>query len=155
MALISPLKAQNLWESSLAYDGTVIRDLNFINPNTGFVIGADSHGVIAVSKTTDKGRNWVYIHSNWPSSWTYFCSVYFVNENTGFAAYNNNNATPRNVIRKTTNAGDPDPYWWTTTLSWLPRSEQCKIRFSDVNHGLSSLQQALAYTEQSAWCNRI
>jgi len=67
----------------------------FINSNQGWTIGNYKGGKGRILKTTDGGNNWT-LCGNPPS--TYYYSVYFANENTGWVAGNS--------IIKTTDGGN-------------------------------------------------
>lgn len=85
-------------------------DMDFVNPNTGF-IGADGGRIL---KTTNGGNNWVINIIN-PS--VNFISLDFSSVNTGFAAGSNG------IMYKTTNTG----------VSWAPVSTPVSFAVQAIN----------------------
>jgi photosystem II stability/assembly factor-like uncharacterized protein len=73
---------------------TTLYDLDFIDENTGWIVGTG--GMIV--KTTNGGQTWLYNNSNTSTS-TQIYGVDFVNSTTGWAVAQNG------IIRKTTDGG--------------------------------------------------
>lgn len=82
------------WILKLADSSSIYRSIQFINTNTGFVVGTSNS---SFAKTTDAGESWSVFESYlFGGLW----SVYFIDANTGIAA------GEYRVIR-TTNGGEP------------------------------------------------
>jgi photosystem II stability/assembly factor-like uncharacterized protein len=77
-----------------AFGTTMLYDLDFIDENTGWIVGTG--GMIV--KTTNGGQTWLYNNSNTSTS-TQIYGVDFVNSSTGWAVAQNG------IIRKTTDGG--------------------------------------------------
>ena len=93
----------------------------FFDANTGFVAGKSG-----ILKTTDGGNTWNYVallHNR-----EEFYSIFFANENTGYAVGKSNLST--SLVYKTTDGGNT---WIEDTLNvdYILAS----VYFSDANHG--------------------
>ena len=91
-------------------------DLNFINQNTGWVVGNSGK----ILKTTNSGTNWI----DQTFEISYLLSVCFVDANTGFTVGYNG------TILKTTNGGTN---WITQTSGITPTLRS--VYFTDANTG--------------------
>ncbi len=108
----------------------IFTDVDFTNPNTGFVIG--SYGVL--KKTTDAGQNWT--SANITSGGSILTSICFVNENTGYAVGD------FGAIVRTTDAGAT----WTSQTSPFTMAYLTSVDFTDVNTGYISSGAGLLKT---------
>lgn len=86
------LHSQSGWFQQNSGTAQYLNDIQFINPNTGF-IGADSCILLV---TTNAGANWT-LFNHGPIN-NYFASIFFFNAQTGFIA-------TFNKIFRTTNGG--------------------------------------------------
>lgn len=103
--------AQSGWfqqNSGTTFD---LKDVQFLNLNTGFAVGNNASGGAGILlRTTDGGTTWTSIYNN-PSQLLY--ATYFNDANTGSIT----GASP-NHIQRTTNGGSS----WTTQLNSVPSS---------------------------------
>lgn len=92
-------------------------EIEFINPTTGISVG----GTGQVHRTTNSGINWISTTTSFFNS--YFWSVEFINNITGFAGGSNS-------LIKTTNGGNN---WF-----YIPRIPGDQIEFTDANTGYAA-----------------
>ncbi|MEO8210789.1 MAG: T9SS type A sorting domain-containing protein [bacterium] len=82
------------------------RSIQFKNVNTGYMIANYAHDVLGdsihVLKTVDGGSNWINMYSKGRA---HLSSVYFLNENTGWAAGFSRSGGNEDMILKTSNGG--------------------------------------------------
>ena len=98
--------------------GLFLKDLVFVNNNTGFAVGASGN----ILKTTNAGLNWQFQSSGTNE---YLESVKFINENTGYTV-------GYRTILKTTNSGHN---WMSYNIG---NYSLISVDFSDLNTGFTS-----------------
>lgn len=95
---------QNWYHINSNNSGGSIR-ASFVNSNTGWYVGSytgTNNNVAYIQKTTDGGINWTQQLVELTHS--YFNSVWFINENTGFVT-GNASSSGSLLIKRTTNGG--------------------------------------------------
>jgi len=117
----------------------VVKNIEFVNAKTGFVIGSSTqYNVIKggyIIKTTDAGINWIRQTSN---TNIYTSDVFFLNENTGWVVGDSG------LVLKTTtggttfvnNIGTEIPSSYTLSQNYPnPFNPMCNVQFSMSNAG--------------------
>ena len=106
--------------------GENFRGIQFINNNTGFIVGGLNGGGSLIWKTTNSGFNWFTITTPNPNA-TYFSAPFFLDENTGWVISNyvNSHMGVHCKLYKTTNSGIN----WTEQL-W--KGFISKVQFFDI-----------------------
>jgi photosystem II stability/assembly factor-like uncharacterized protein len=120
------------WEiSKSVYDFSInSRDIFFVNSEIGFVVGYNGD----IYKTTDSGEIWTKQNSG---TTLHLHSVYFLNENVGFASSQAMNCLDPDcnkgcVLLKTTNGGEE----WTKTF--FPEYLSIRsLKFFDESNGIA------------------
>lgn len=123
------------WEISKSiYDFSInSRDVYFINPNIGFVVGYNGD----IYKTTDSGITWTKQNSG---TTLHLHSVFFLNENVGFVSSQTMNCLDADcnkgsVLLKTTNGGE------TWTKNFFPDYTRIlSLKFFDDLKGIALIQ---------------
>lgn len=100
-------------------------NLQFIDENTGWIIGGSSSSSSGVLKTTDGGLNWV--SQSLPPNAGHPGAIFMLNKNYGWTGSSGNR------ILKTINGGDN----WILYSS-MPISESYHLFFADSLHGWAS-----------------
>jgi len=108
---------------------SVIRDIYFINPNTGYLCGTDNVGT---RKTTNGGLNWTSL-PNVPVI-SYNC-VYAFDENKIFLGVESDGSPDSRRIVRTTNGGST---WITDTLPGTIPIDMKDIVFQNSNTGYAA-----------------
>ncbi len=99
--------------------------IKFLNTETGYVISSNSIDNYTIKKTTNGGFNWITQYSNSNNN---LVSMFFLNENTGFACSN----FPNSFILKTSNGGNN---WQSIFTDSLLFPELNCIWFVNINTG--------------------
>jgi photosystem II stability/assembly factor-like uncharacterized protein len=96
------LSAQSGWVLYQSGADSILTDICFVNPNTGWAVGNST-----IIKSTNGGLNWVRQNFTAYTTYTVFKTVKFINENTGFVAGSHSVYQDyyANYIFKTTNGG--------------------------------------------------
>lgn len=113
------------WSEYRVPGNLFLKEIEFINPQIGFIIGGDQTGSYLL-KTTDAGQNWNLINLNNPENG---CpnGLFFKNENEGYIAGNK-------LFIKTTDGGQT----WTDIIS--ENNQDFKdVKFFDPNYGYATL----------------
>jgi photosystem II stability/assembly factor-like uncharacterized protein len=89
------------WTRAQVNINSNLTDLSFVNLNTGYVMSGDY-----LFKTINGGVNWTTQYNISPPN-SYYGSLYFINESTGWLSNNSSNGYPYcgGGIKKTTNSG--------------------------------------------------
>jgi len=110
------------------------RDIFFVNPEIGFVVGYNGD----IFKTIDSGRSWKELKSG---TTLHLHSVFFLNENVGFASSQgmdgclDSDCDKGSVLLKTTNGGET----WTKT--YFPGYTRIlSLRFFDALNGIALIK---------------
>jgi photosystem II stability/assembly factor-like uncharacterized protein len=111
------------------YSGTeYFRGIQFINNNTGFIVGGISIGGSFIWKTTNSGFNWTSLTNPNPNA-NYFSAPCFLDENTGWViSHSINQYVGSCKLYKTTNSGIN----WTEQLL---KGFISKVQFINNNTG--------------------
>ncbi|RYU93589.1 YCF48-related protein [Emticicia agri] len=107
-----------LIDATLSFD-----DIQFVNEQTGFVVGSKDHDHYII-KTTDGGKHWQKIFLN--NSINSLLKIFFLDENTGWAV-----GTSRTIM-KTTNGG---LNWFAQSHDPYSQEHLLSVFFVNSNHG--------------------
>lgn len=123
------ISSQAGWNQQFSISNYEIWSIFFVNAQTGFCVGNDYGDNTCILKTTNIGSNWTVIFSQ-NSRNDFFC-LYFVDENTGYAAGGDIILQNSSLIYKTTNCGN----------NWISQSTNEStifhgIQFINVNTGI-------------------
>ena len=108
----------NTWITQMSGNGYQFSDVQFVNPDTGWVVGQDlsvQHYAV-IFNTIDGGATWDIQTFGSDDS---FSAVQFVNESMGWVIGGNNDAA---IIRHTSDGGD----------NWIPQTPNTTNLLSDV-----------------------
>ena len=125
------------WDSisfNTANDTFLLRDIFFVDANTGFT-GGSRNGIQVLMKTTDNGNSWTEITPD-TSAAGLILSLYFVNSQTGFAGSGTS-------FYKTLDQGTT---WTSMPVPFFIRG----LFFEDGNNGFSCGDSAVAIVKQTA-----
>ncbi|MGV8018236.1 MAG: YCF48-related protein [Ignavibacteria bacterium] len=100
--------------------------LQFLNANTGWVIGLKSAGPSLIIKTTDGGVTWTHQYHNHTTNWELY-DIQMINENTGWIVGD------VGVIVKTTNGGAN----WRAQINPSFGFAMFAVYFSGIDTGLA------------------
>ncbi|MBN8571970.1 MAG: hypothetical protein J0M18_20305, partial [Ignavibacteria bacterium] len=105
---------------------TAVRNVVFVDANTGYAVSADNiGGSYPIFKTTNGGNNWTSYLTSCSNS---IYSIAFPNANTGFVCSFNGE------VAKTTNGGVN----WTEVYQHASNSDLQAIEFFDANTGFAA-----------------
>jgi photosystem II stability/assembly factor-like uncharacterized protein len=116
-----------------------LQDVFFTNPDTGYIIGNMSYLYSEILKTTDGGSEWI---SQIQLPYQYLQSIFFIDENNGFAVGHN---SYDGFFIKTTDGGNN----WSEQV--IPNSSIFySVFFSDENVGYIVGQEGIIYKTTDA-----
>lgn len=128
------------WNTTLAPVGFYPNSIDFVNQDTGFIVGASDTAIIL--KTTNSGNNWI-AHSLQVENIPIYYDIHFINETTGIISGSDNDAVN---IFKTGNSGDS----WNLIYSSDFYYDAGEIDFQDENNGAIRIfdwSSSFLYTE--------
>jgi photosystem II stability/assembly factor-like uncharacterized protein len=119
------------WYPQNSGTSSYLVSVQFIDQNTGWIIGTESQGVFILFETTNGGIDWFEKDTLLSSNVGFITTSYFLNNSTGwFAAYIDETGN----IYKTTDGGDN----WLLQFSTSPYELLTDIQFTDSLTGFSA-----------------
>ena len=159
--ILKTTNSGDMWVEIFTADSiTQLRDICFINQNTGYAVGGTFYFetgtfylTCTIIKTTNSGNDWFAVmrDTNGTFGHDLICnSVFFVNENTGYSGAGAF-LLGSNKLFKTTDGGNSWSNSSFSNINGLPSS----IKFTDNLNGISSLSSSLVKTTDGGnnWIN--
>ncbi len=121
------------WISQISNTNEILRSVYFINENTGWAVGGKynykTFSPVIIIKTTDKGNTWSIKYNLYDFNNTLY-SIWFINENTGYACGNGSYGFELSgMLMKSTDSGES---WFYQDNNFYPSSN---INFTSSNTG--------------------